>query len=43
MAMRRESLAVLSRDYGVEDLEDLLEVIMIDAHNERVMSKRRDE
>lgn len=36
----KATLHELDTVYGAEDLYDLLEVILIDAHNQRLMHKR---
>lgn len=36
------TLHELDTVYGSEDLYDLLEVIVVDGHNERVMSEKKD-
>ena len=32
----------LNESLGLEDLEDLIEIILTDAHNQRVMNKQRE-
>jgi hypothetical protein len=39
---RLATLHELDTVYGSEDLCDLLEVIVVDGHNERVMSEKKD-
>lgn len=39
----KATLAELSTVLSLEDLVDLVEIIMVDAHNERVREKRRSE
>jgi hypothetical protein len=41
VSRRLATLHELQTVYGAEDLYDLLEVIAVDAHNERVLSKPR--
>jgi hypothetical protein len=36
------TLHELQTAYGAQDLYDLLEIIVVDGHNERVMSERKD-
>jgi hypothetical protein len=36
------TLHELQTVYGAQDLYDLLEIIVVDGHNERVMSERKD-
>lgn len=35
----KATLAELSSVYGLEDLYDLIEIISIDSHNQRIMNK----
>jgi hypothetical protein len=35
-------LAPLSTTLGLEDMYDLIEVILIDAHNDRIVAKSRE-
>ncbi|AWB26210.1 transcription elongation factor GreA (plasmid) [Methylobacterium currus] len=37
----KATLLELSTVYGVEDLYDIIEIIMIDAHNERVIAQEK--
>lgn len=41
LSNRRASLLELQTFYGQEDLHDLLEIIIVDSHNERVAMERR--
>ncbi len=38
----KATLHELDSVYGLEDLWDLLEIISIDAHNQRILSKPKD-
>lgn len=38
----KATLAELSTTLGLEDLRDLLEIIAVDAHNARIIAKRRE-
>lgn len=38
----KATLAELDSIYGVEDLEDLLEILLVNAHNERAAAKIRE-
>jgi len=42
VASGRVTYAELATVLGVEDLHDVLEIAAVDAHNRRVMSKRRE-
>lgn len=37
----RATLQELSTVYGLEDLHDLIEIITIDAHNQRVLADKK--
>lgn len=37
----KATLAELQSVYGLEDLEDLIEVILVDAHNQRIIARAR--
>lgn len=39
---RRATLHELQTVYSLEDLHDLAEVVLVEAHNQRVLSKKRD-
>lgn len=39
----KATLAELSSVYGLEDLYDLIEIINVDAHNQRLLNKREGE
>ena len=41
LSQRRATLHELQSVYGQEDLHDLLEIIIVDSHNERVAMERR--
>jgi hypothetical protein len=41
VSARLATLAELDTALGTEDLYDLLEVIMVDAHNRRIASKEK--
>lgn len=42
VSRRLATLHELQTVYGQEDLHDLLEIIIVDSHNERVASQRRN-
>ncbi len=39
----RATLHELDTVYGLQDLHDLLEIAAVDAHNRRLMSKKRED
>ncbi|WP_310735959.1 transcription elongation factor GreA [Ralstonia pickettii] len=41
LSSRHANLRELQTFYGQEDLHDLLEIIIVDSHNERVAMERR--
>ncbi|WKZ84165.1 transcription elongation factor GreA [Ralstonia pickettii] len=41
LSRQRATLHELQTVYGQEDLHDLLEIIIVDSHNERVAMERR--
>lgn len=43
VSARLATLAELSTVLCLEDLVDLIEIMTVDAHNDRVMAKRRSE
>lgn len=41
VSTRRATLAELDSVYGLEDLENLIEVILVDNHNAKIAARRR--
>lgn len=39
----KATMAELSTVLGIEDLHDILEVVIVDAHNDRIMRKKREQ
>lgn len=42
VSRRRATLIELQTVYGLADLHDLLEIILVDSHNERVATEKRN-